>query len=87
MGENKHIQELDAFAKKYVKEIKVEQPSLEFTASIMQTIAKENRAKTKVLSVTPLISKKGWALIFVFIVGILWNFIIKGYTYVRNRFK
>ena len=69
MGENKHIQELDAFAKKYVKEIKVEQPSLDFTVSIMKTIIKES--KTKVFKATPLISKKGWAAILVSVVGIL----------------
>lgn len=68
MGENKHIQELDAFAKKYVKEIKVEQPSLDFTASIMKTILIES--KYKVFKVSPLISKKAWVLILLSLVGI-----------------
>ena len=41
MGENKYIEELDTFSKKYVKEIQQEKPSLDFTSSIMQNIAKE----------------------------------------------
>lgn len=57
MGENKHIEELDAFAKKYIKEIKVESPSVDFTANLMATLQKEN---TLVYKATPLISKKGW---------------------------
>ncbi|QNM87013.1 hypothetical protein H9W90_07840 [Polaribacter pectinis] len=61
MGENKHIKELDAFAKKYVKEIKAEKPSIDFTASIMQTIAEEKTAD--VFKTTALISKKVWFLI------------------------
>ena len=38
MGENKHIEELDKFAKKYLKEIPTETPSAAFTANIMNTI-------------------------------------------------
>jgi hypothetical protein len=54
MGENKHIEELDAFAKKYVKEIKQDKPSLDFTASIMEIITKESASK--VFKTTALIS-------------------------------
>ena len=61
MGENKHIEELDAFAKKYVKEIKQDKPSLDFTASIMETITKESASK--VFKTTALISKKTWFII------------------------
>ena len=67
MENNKNIHELDAFAKKYVKEIKQEQPSLDFTASIMQTIAKESTAK--VFKRTVLISKKVWFVISVFVLA------------------
>ena len=48
MGENKHIKELDAFAKKYVKEISTEQPSLDFTASLMKKITLGNLLKNGV---------------------------------------
>jgi hypothetical protein len=61
MGENKHIKELDAFAKKYVKEIPSEKLSLDFTTSLMKKIAIENNAKA--FYVKPLITKKGWMLI------------------------
>lgn len=61
MGENKHIEELDAFAKKYVKEIEQEKPSADFTASLMKTILAES--KSKVFKTKALISKKGWAII------------------------
>ena len=61
MGENKHIEELDAFAKKYVKEIPLEKTSIDFTASIMQTILKENASN--VFKTKALITKKGWFLI------------------------
>ena len=60
MGENKHIEELDAFAKKYVKELKEETPSIDFTSNLMDIIQKENSA---VYKATPLISKKVWFLL------------------------
>ena len=69
MGENKHIKELDAFAKKYVKEIPQEKPGVDFTASLMNKITQENRAE--VFKVNPLISKKGWALIFASILAVI----------------
>lgn len=43
MGENKHIEELDTFAKKYVKEILTEEPSTNFTANVMNTVLAEKR--------------------------------------------
>lgn len=58
MGENKHMKELDAFAKKYVKEIPQEQPSIDFTSNLMQKITLEPKAK--VFKTQALISKKGW---------------------------
>ena len=61
MVENKHIEELDAFAKKYVKEIPQEKPSIDFTASLMQNILAES--KSSVFTPKALISKKGWFLI------------------------
>ena len=61
MGENKHIEELDAFAKKYIKEVPLEKPSIDFTASIMQTILKENASN--VFKTKALITKRAWFLI------------------------
>jgi len=62
MGENKHIEELDAFAKKHIQEIKNESPSLNFTNSIMGKIINEETSK-KIFTSKALISKKVWALI------------------------
>lgn len=61
MGENKHIEELDAFTRKYVKELEVEKPSLNFTANIMQSILQSE--KSEVFKATPLISRKVWAVL------------------------
>lgn len=61
MEENKCIEELDAFAKKYVKEIPQEKPSIDFTAAIMHNIIEESRSS--VFTPKALISKKGWFLI------------------------
>lgn len=57
MGEDKHIEELDTFTKKYIKEIKEEAPSIDFTANLMTVLEKET---VDVYKATPLISKKGW---------------------------
>ncbi|CAM1353557.1 MULTISPECIES: hypothetical protein [Tenacibaculum] len=61
MGENKHIEELDIFAKKYIKEIKEESPSTDFTANIMNAILETKKAD--IYKATPLISKKVWFLL------------------------
>ncbi|WP_420552997.1 hypothetical protein [Tenacibaculum aiptasiae] len=61
MGENKHIEELDAFAKKYIQEIEVEQPSLDFTSNLMSILEKEENIA--LYKATPLISKKVWAVL------------------------
>ncbi|KGL64157.1 hypothetical protein [Polaribacter sp. Hel1_85] len=63
MEENKHIEELHTFAKKYVKEIPQEKPSLDFTAFIMQSILEESTSKSSVFTPKALITKKGWFLI------------------------
>lgn len=61
MGENKHIEELDAFTKKYIKEIKEEAPSIDFTSNLMNVLLqKENLA---IYKATPLISKKVWGIL------------------------
>ena len=70
MGENKHIKELDAFAKKYVKEIDTESPSLNFTASILDKIALEN-TKESVFKTKALISKKSWFVIIASLLAIV----------------
>ena len=69
MGENKHIEELDAFAKKYIKEIPKETPSANFTTSIMDVISQLKPEKTIVYK--PLISKKGWFLVAASIIAII----------------
>ncbi|KAB1159875.1 hypothetical protein F7018_06065 [Tenacibaculum aiptasiae] len=61
MGENKHIEELDAFAKKYIQEIEEEQPSLDFTSNLMNILAKEENVA--LYKATPLISKKAWGIL------------------------
>lgn len=65
MGENKHIEELDAFAKKYIKEINEESPSVDFTANLMNVLLQDE--KNEIYKATPLISKKGWFIL----IGIL----------------
>ncbi len=69
MGENKHIEELDAFAKKYIKEIPKENVSLDFTASVMKNILSEH--KVKVFTTKALISKKGWFIISLFVLAVI----------------
>lgn len=69
MGENKHIKELDAFAKKYLSELPESTPSSNFTANVMKNIEQLAVAK-KPLVYKPLISIKAW-LIIVLAVGVL----------------
>ena len=69
MGENKNIKELDAFAKRYVGEIKKEKPSLDFTASLMDKIADIKLESP--IKVAPLISKNVWFLIASIVAAIL----------------
>lgn len=68
MEEVKNQNELDAFAKKYVKEIELESPSKDFTVLLMQRI--ENQ-KSVVFSQQELISKKGWFGIFSIILVVI----------------
>ena len=70
MGENKHIEEIHAFTKKYVKEIKTEKPSLDFTENLMSKIAELQPLK-KALVYKPLISKKGWFVVFLSIIAVI----------------
>ena len=71
MGENKHIEELSAFAKKYIKDIETETPRVDFTANIMEAILKEEKAL--VYKATPLISKKVWfILVSILLISILY---------------
>ena len=71
MGENKHITELDAFAKKYVNEIQEEVPSIDFTANLMQKIIAENHQFAKNVNSKPLISKKVWYCVAIAVVAVL----------------
>lgn len=70
MGEIKQNKELEAFTKKYIKELKSENPSVNFTASLMDVLQKENSI---IYKATPLISKKGWfVLVGILIASILY---------------
>jgi hypothetical protein len=65
MGEDKHIKELDAFTKKYIKDIELESPSKGFTVNIMETILESENSE--IYKAVPLISKKMWFVL----IGIL----------------
>ena len=69
MEENKHIKEFDAFAKKYLKEIKTESLSKDFTASLMNKIVLEN--SKSVMNTKALISKKVWVVIFASVLAVV----------------
>lgn len=69
MGENKHIKELDVFAKKYIKEIAPQKPPANFTSSLMNKINAVQ--KSKVFVAEPLISRKIWVVISVLISVVL----------------
>ena len=75
MGENKHIEELDAFAKKYIKEVEIETPSVDFTANIMQSILQTENLE--LYKATPLISKKVWGVLAIVLIGSM-VFVSKG---------
>lgn len=69
MGENKNIKEIDAFAKKYIREISQEKPSFDFTTSLMMKITQENRSE--VFKTKALISKKGWFIISLLMIAVV----------------
>lgn len=70
MEENKHLEEFDVFAKKYLKEIEVETPSQNFTASLMKRIEVQ---KTAIFNQKSLISKKGWFGVFCVVLMVLFS--------------
>lgn len=70
MEENKHLEEFDVFAKKYLKEIEVETPSQNFTASLMKRIEVQ---KTAIFNQDPLISKKEWFGVFCVVLMVLFS--------------
>ena len=70
MEENKNSNELDTFAKKYIKEIKLESPSKDFTASLMRKVVAEHQVKS-VFTTKALISKKGWFIISLFVLAVI----------------
>ena len=57
---HKNEQQLDVFAKKYLKELPLESPSKDFTKNILDVISKEEVVITKY---APLISWKSWVLV------------------------
>ncbi|WP_064966954.1 hypothetical protein [Tenacibaculum ovolyticum] len=75
MEEDKNINELDAFSKKYIKEIKIETPSIDFTANLMDTLLqKEN---SEIYKATALISKKVW-FVLVGVLGVCILYVSRG---------
>ena len=70
MGENKHIEEIHAFAKKYVNEIPTETPSADFTSNLMKSITSLESVKSTI-AYKPLISKKAWFVVLAAIVAIV----------------
>lgn len=70
MGENKHIKEMDAFAKKYINEIPTEKPSLDFTSNLIDKINQLQATKSSIVY-KPLISKKGWFVVFAAIFAVI----------------
>ena len=69
MGENKHIKEIDAFAKKYVKEIPQEKPTIDFTANLMNKIVLET--SSEVFKAKALITKKGWFVVLLLLATVI----------------
>ncbi|TCI90650.1 hypothetical protein [Tenacibaculum sp. M341] len=82
MGENKHIDELDSFAKKYMNDIESEIPSMDFTKNIMTTI--EATETSKVFKTEPLISKKVWLLLVVTLIASIFYVYKKSSTQLIN---
>lgn len=69
MGENKHIDELDAFTKASVNQIQPEKTSKNFTNAVMQAILKNQSVTT--IKYEPLISKKVWFFIIAAVLSLL----------------
>jgi hypothetical protein len=69
MEEINKNKELDGFVKKYVKEIKIESPSKDFTASLMNKIVVEHQKSIFISK--ELISKKGWFVIFLSVLAVV----------------
>lgn len=68
MEQNNQHHIVDAFTKKYVKEIELESPSINFTATLMKKIEVEQKI---IFNQEPLISKKGWFGIFLIIFTVI----------------
>ena len=60
-------QRLDKLAKKVIKSAKLESPSLDFTANVMQEI--EASQVSHITVYKPLISKRAWFVIAILIIG------------------
>ena len=60
-------QRLDKLAKKVIKSSKLESPSLDFTANVMQEI--EASQVSHITVYKPLISKRAWFVIAILIIG------------------
>ncbi len=67
MEENKE-KELDIFVKRVVDEIGLEQPSIDFTKSVLSKIQSET--KKSAISYKPLISKSAWVVLATIVFGI-----------------
>ena len=68
MEENKDNQ-TDAFLKKYLREIPIDQPSKSFTTHVMDVVYQESTSK--VTKYVPLIPKKVWLGVLAIVIAIL----------------
>ncbi|SNR15422.1 hypothetical protein [Tenacibaculum jejuense] len=66
MDHNKEQKSLERFSEKYIKELEVEVPPLNFTSSVMDTIIQQEIESAKVYEYTPLISKRTWIILSTF---------------------
>jgi hypothetical protein len=74
-NEDKNIEQ---YVHAIIKEMPLESPSPDFTAKVMQSVLALDKSKATVYK--PLISKKGWVLIFGGIIATLGYFIINGHA-------
>lgn len=67
MENHKSQEQLDSFAKKYVKEIPLERTSEDFTKNIMSAIQVEKKSKIRY---APLMTWKAWSIAAILLIGL-----------------
>ena len=74
MEKDKKQNSEDIFLRKYLKEVELQKPSIDFTSNVMDVLAKEE--KLALAKNEPLISTKVWLLVASF-VGVCFYFVFK----------